>query len=138
MKKLLSLLALLLLLSGCSSPAEPAAEPAVRETPSADRTDFEVVGTVTQAEDSFLILELCLYEPSGKPQGNVAALAGVDAAALIPGYETRAILLDPGTEIWYRYGSELLSVGPGYLTAGQRVGVSAAGESMSILIYDSY
>lgn len=138
MKKLLPLLTALLLLAGCSGAPEAEYEASARETPNSDRTDFELVGTVTQAEDSFLILELFLYEPSGEPAGDVNALANVDAQSLIPGYETRAVLLDPGTEIWYRYGEEVFSAGPSYLAAGQRVGISAAGEKMSILIYDTY
>lgn len=122
------------LLAGCAPVQAPVATPTA--SPAAARTDFEVVGTVGQADEDFLILELHLYEASGEPTGGVQTLAALDAQSLIPGYESRAILLPKAPEVWLRYEGVLYPVDKSYLLAGQLVGVSAAGETMSIVIYD--
>lgn len=135
MRKILLLCVLLAMLSGCAPAEAPEATPVVRETPNSDRTDFELVGYVTQAEEEFIIVELYLYEASGEPSGTTLSLASLEPEGMIPGYETRAILLDEGVSVWYIYDGELFEVDKSYLYAGQSVGVSAAGESMSIVIY---
>lgn len=135
MRKILLLCVVLVLLAGCAPAAVPEATPVARETPNSDRTDFELVGRVTQAEESFVILELYLYEASGEPDGTTLSLAGVEPEGLIPGYETRAVLLDEGVNVFYLYEGELLPVHKSYLYAGQDVGISAAGDQMSIVIY---
>ena len=136
MRKILILFILLLLLAGCGSEPAAAEVPATaRATPNSDRTDFELVGLVTQAEEEFIIVELYLYEASGEPSGTALALASVEPEGLIPGYETRAILLDAGVQVYCRYEGVLYTAGTSSLCAGQTVGVSAAGESMSIVIY---
>lgn len=135
MRKILLLCMLLLVLTGCAAAPAPETSLAARETPNSDRTDFELIGLVTQAEDSFIIVELYLYEASGEPSGTALSLASVEPEGLIPGYETRAILLDEGVEVYCRYEGELYAADKSSLWEGQTVGVSAAGESMSIVIY---
>lgn len=135
MRKILLLCMLLVLLAGCASAEMPEATPAARETPNSDRTDFELVGLVTQAEEEFIIVELYLFEASGEPSGTTLSLASVEPEELIPGYETRAILLNGDVQVWYRYEGELYAADQSSLWAGQTVGISAAGQSMSIVIY---
>ena len=135
MRKILLLCALLTLLTGCASAPAAATVAAARETPNSDRTDFELVGLVTQVEEAFIIVELYLYEASGEPSGTALSLASVEPEGLIPGYETRAILLDEGVQVYCRHEGQLYAADKSSLWAGQTVGVSAAGETMSIVIY---